>query len=379
MEKMFWPGKGFCFDEARGVVWFITYHKSFLCSFSLIQNKITLVRSITKEYSKSDFAFSDVVLVDRYLVLVPANVRDIVVYNIDDDCFERITLDSDESLKYNRYNFGIVRADTVYMFPLNQNHIVKYNVKSKRIDKISVSDSPLDDFSLFNFDYCQVNDSVYFLSSKESLIIRFLLSKEEFEYYRFSDNIGIFNTILHLNNNRFFLSTQNGDFFEVDFDSGVNRLIQNRIAGFGIFEDIPDKRGPVFASSIKENDEITVFPYLANMIVKYDLKNDLIYRVTLNGTIYGDGLQDGFKGMELAGFTRMVKYGNKYVGFFLANRSMIVFNRLIDDFDIILTNNVEIDEEITTVKNILKIKNGMVFESNDGVDLDSYIRTLPHF
>ena len=104
MRNLFWPGKGFCVDNKRDMIWFATYHESFLCGYSLHTEKMVRVRCVSEYSSKIAFAFSDVFLVEEnYLVLVPGNAKSVAVYDIEKDAFEDYPLD-DENIHYNKYH-----------------------------------------------------------------------------------------------------------------------------------------------------------------------------------------------------------------------------------------------------------------------------------
>ena len=177
MKDLVWAAYGF--DIKGENIWFCSYWDNFLCCYSLAEKRVIRIEEIPEHGKQREFLFSNVAIVDTNLIaLIPSNAASLFLYNIENRSFMEFPVDIPEGI-HNKFCGYAKYNDYLYIFPVNCDVIIRLNLKSKEIHRISDWNNEIEttgSIMAFQMKNCICGENIFLISAVSNKIMRFRMS-----------------------------------------------------------------------------------------------------------------------------------------------------------------------------------------------------------
>lgn len=240
-------------------VWFVPYWHNFLCCYNLHDKKMELMRELPGDSYIAGY-YVNIAKVKHRIYILPASAIDILIYDIEEDCFGKIPL-VDKKIRIDKFLSYYIWNDNLYVFPGSYPAILKINLHTNKVEyqekifeKIGFRYGHL----IFQLEYFCSRNKLYFLSTENNQVIVFDLQNESVSTVEVGDKSNIYRTICGDEDGTIYLSNQQGDIVISNGTSSVT--IPNTLQN-----EEKDRVG--FKCSINTDKEIYFFSEYLNQII----------------------------------------------------------------------------------------------------------------
>lgn len=223
-----WTHGGFAIDG--DCVWFVPYWENILCRYNMNTHKTekTILFPNIKKLAAGVF---NVIKRGNYVVSVPAFEQDLYIYNDKEGIMKQYELKRGSYVLERFYcctNWG----DSIYMFPVSYDSILKIELGKDQISDIVIPD--IKGRTFVNFE--QIKSKVY-LVDKTNTILVFDMKSETGQLLKWGEKNRTYMTIRAVGDNKFALTDEEGYLFFYDegedeeyrFEYGCETMIKDTL------------------------------------------------------------------------------------------------------------------------------------------------------
>lgn len=374
MKDLVWAAYGF--DIKGENIWFCSYWDNFLCCYSLAEKRVIRIEEIPEHGKQREFLFSNVAIVDTNLIaLIPSNAASLFLYNIENRSFMEFPVDIPEGI-HNKFCGYAKYNDYLYIFPVNCDVIIRLNLKSKEIHRISDWNNEIEttgSIMAFQMKNCICGENIFLISAVSNKIMRFRMSDESYQIYKVGKSTK-YCTMTHLKDEKFLLSDDEGNCTITDLKTENYTLYENKIPNFASHRYDVDRA--TFIDEFIYNDKVYLIPGQANMIVEFSIGQKEIRSAHINDVMVCDIENINKKNKIWTGekYSFMHLIENVCYGFMIAEKVFIKWNldlNCISKYQLAFDFNKEDFEKI--MQHILEQK---IVKENEAeyMSLNNYIK-----
>lgn len=266
MEEMAWTSHKT--EVSNDNLWYVNNYGTLLCCFSLKEKRIIQVENIPYSGNRSELLYSNILAVDNYLILVPANAFYVILYNINSREFITIGL----NLNPKSYNMfcGCERWENkLFLIPYNVNFVISIDLNTLELKKECDLAAELceDGFNtVFRGCYALSCNRIYFLSNYENRVWCYNMEENKISSELICEK-KIKCTAIATNNDKIFIIDENSDVHILGLNLEYKGKTKNKYKKREMFN---------FIDGIRINDNIYFFQAEGDKIIKYNYIKQII-------------------------------------------------------------------------------------------------------
>ena len=273
----------FCIDE--DMIWFVPININLLCGYSISDKSITKRIEIPSVTLKKERAFQKIVKVDKYIIGIPYVADYYFKYNKETEEIAFLKypwINNTNTCPY--LSLSVVYDNCVISFRRfleyakeEANRVVLFDYEKMELESCWIKED-------FDFDYygshgvafrtigVVENEKLITLQGEISRIIEFDLNKKDIKFNMLPQENVLIETISKIGKDLFCISDRKGSLWIWNRDSNSFKKIENRVIGFSNVYSDED----CFIGSVCIDNKVYFFPYFSNMILEYDIDNDIL-------------------------------------------------------------------------------------------------------
>lgn len=363
---LLWSVTGFEIDNDE--LWFVSYWNSFLCCYSLKEERIKIIEPVPKA-QHIECAYCNIAISEDIVILIPCCANNIAFYDKKEKKFFFKEF-SEKNVKFDKFFGYKIWNNNLYLFGIRYPAILKMDLSTKEIAYLTEWTNKIKTGLMsicFQTDYYIDKCKVYMLSALENQVMIFNVETEKSEILKIGEEGAVYSTITKIDKNLFLLTTQNGDCVIADIQHNSFVKTKNELSNF-----IPyryDNRYSNFMDAIRHGEDIYFFPGQANKIVKYSLKDNMFEEKHWFEDCIGDMTCKGNL------FSKIKEIDDYLYGFELETNLFWKFNlqtKAIKYFEI----KMEMLDENLRLQIMQKVLAEQPIKETDYLSLEAYINVL---
>lgn len=170
-----------CMEKKEDNIWFIHNNYPILFCYNLVKNKILVKKIIPISNKRMVACFSSINIIENTLFLIPNNSGVVVIYDIEKDSFQSITIECSGS---NVFRDSYVFGKYIYCIPYRYTNIVKINCITLEIEYIPINHFiSIIEKNLCINSICRIGEKVFCVIWETNYIISFSMETEEIDIF----------------------------------------------------------------------------------------------------------------------------------------------------------------------------------------------------
>ena len=263
------------FLEKENSIWLSNWFFNALIEVEKANGNIRTMKKFPDYEVWKDKLYSEICLVDGTLVFVPNKSEEVVSYHIENGRFTSCALDVGQVGEAKPYfKSAVVYRNYVYMFPMNAECIIRYDVVENSIkyfENLShiIKNEKHENFIWFPMRYEILNGKVYIPFVELNAVAIFDINKESLDI-RHIDIRGGCTTINYMQGHFYMASSRSPNIYRWDIKTDEVK----------IYDAFPEKFVPgqlLFSDTCRTKNRIVFFPLFSNMIVSLDIHTGEIH------------------------------------------------------------------------------------------------------